>query len=225
MCWFAFLILIFCLIPDTTLLAQSRQPTGYSSSYLSLAGRHSVIFRAGFLSVSNLNASESRSASSAQTSGFIGSISHKYWLSEQWAVGPHISLADARTGASEQTGLEISTSSLITSILFGVTYSFAPDDPYSMFRFHLSAFLGPYMSTATSSINGSTASEEKISVSAFGILPAAGFDWYLNRKLLFNFTLAYHIVSDFEESVGSTDNYSGLEFSMGLGIVFGHLPY
>ncbi len=37
----------------------------------------------------------------------------------------------------------------------------------------------------------------------------------------FNFGFGYHVVSKFQQPIGNLDNFSGIEFSMGMGLILG----
>ena len=62
---------------------------------------------------------------------------------------------------------------------------------------------------------------ESVTEVALGLRVAAGVDWFASRSTVLGIELGYHFVSDFDERIGSSDDYSGLEVSVGLGFLFG----
>lgn len=62
---------------------------------------------------------------------------------------------------------------------------------------------------------------EARSETALGSRLAVGVDLSLFRWFKLGFAGGYHFVTDFENRIGSEKNYSGPEFSLSLGIVFG----
>ena len=201
-------LLSVLVVSSSFVQAQSTSPRRWEADGFSLRGVHVISGYAGYWSpTGNIDGSVDNEAVSG---GVAGSISHKYWLSNQWAVGPDITITD--TGL--KTEGETQTAVLLTSILFGVTYTFTPTDNALPMVFYVSANLGPYMSSAQAEEPGA----DRLSVTAFGTRPAAGFLWFLNDWLLFDFVFGYHLVSDFDKPVGTYKNLSGLEFKMGLGL-------
>ncbi len=205
-----FLPLLFVLSAGPAAAQRGSDNEPYYSSTFSLRGTHTVVVNAGFWSVASR---ATATPDDSQAGGFVGSISHRYWLTDNWGVGPFLSILDtgAKTlNASSNTSQHL----LLTSILFGVDYAFVPASSNINVIFYLSGAVGPYMSSTARLSPG----DEAISVTAFGARPQIGMDWYLNNWLVFEFAFGYHIISDFQEPVGGDKNYSGPEFSMGVGL-------
>lgn len=216
--------LAFFLISGTPHVASAQYGgRGGPSADFALIGRHAIQVNVGlhYWTPAETTVSGSGVSASTQTSGFVGSISHRFWLTERWAIGPTIALLDTAPLTNVGTSGVSSESNLVTSILFGVMYYFPPAGISGTMRPYVGAGFGPYMGSATRTLVGGTIEAETISVTAFGARPVAGVDWFLNRWLQFNISAGYHLVSNFEEPVGNEDNFSGAEFSMGLGFLVG----
>ncbi len=203
-------VLVFFLLSAWPANAQRTGSNRPYSSTFSLRGTHTVVVNAGFWSVASR---ATATPNESQAGGFVGSISHRYWLTDNWGVGPFLSILD--TGAKTlNVNSNTSQHLLLTSILFGVDYAFVPATSNINVIFYISGSVGPYMSSTARENPG----DEAVSVTAFGARPQIGLDWYLNNWLVFEFTFGYHIISDFSKPVGKDKNYSGPEFSMGLGV-------
>ena len=62
---------------------------------------------------------------------------------------------------------------------------------------------------------------ETITETAFGFRARGGADWFVGRHFVIGFGAGYHFVTDFDQPIGADTNYSGPEFSIELGFVFG----
>ena len=205
-------LLLFFVFPMEFSIAQSGQRTPDNTASFSMRGTHTVVFNAGSWSLASSAATNA--GSSNQQGGFVGSITHKFWLSDKWSIGPSISILDTGVKRSTSSGNEAGRSALLTTILFGVNRAFILSQDRVNVIFYVSASLGPYMTSTAPQ----DAQVESTALTAFGIRPSAGMHWFLTDWLLFDFSAGYHQVSDFDEPLGEYNNYSGLEFSMGLGL-------
>ena len=207
-------LLLFFAFPLDLTFAQQGQRAPINSARFSMSGTHTIVFNAGSWSLASSASVTNPGSSELQSGGFVGSITHKYWLSNRWAIGPSISIFDTGAKTFTSSESEFSRPVLLTTILIGVNYSFILSQDRVNIIFYVSASLGPYM---TSTVPEDLQSKS-VSVTAFGVRPQAGMHWFLNNWLLFDFSAGYHQVSDFSQPVGKYDNYSGIEFSMGLGL-------
>ena len=205
-------LLLLVVVPLEYAMAQPGQPASASPASFSMRGTHTVVFDAGSWSLASSTASNTNV--SEQQGGFVGSVTHKFWLTDRWSIGPSISILDTGVKTLSTSGNGARRSVLLTTILIGVNRAFILSQDRVNVMFYVSASLGPYMT--------STAPEDpqvkSTSLTAFGVRPSAGMHWFLTDWLLFDFGAGYHQVSDFSEPLGKYNNFSGLEFSMGLGL-------
>ena len=155
------------------------------------------------------------------SSGFVGSVGYDYFVRDDLAVGLTAGVLDSESSTSVGVGGISSRSASVVPILFRVTYYPEELALGSQLRPYVSGSFGPYLGSATNSLVGPTVSSESISEVALGMRVAGGVDWFVSRNVKLGFGVGYHLVGDFDERIGSTDNYSGLELSVGLGILFG----
>lgn len=198
--WFFILLSFLFLAPEV-----ATQP-------VQQAKRHSFVFNMGSWSVAqDVNASLNQSVDS-RTGGFVGTISHRFWLTDNWAIGPYLSFFDLGE-ASEDEPIRM------TSLVFSITYSFPTSTLIPNSRFYLSVGFGPYMSSTIENTSENGEKDEPMSVSVFGMRPMSGMDWHFGNWFLFNMSFGYHLIPNFSEPIGDISNFSGAEVSMGLGVI------
>jgi hypothetical protein len=108
------------------------------------------------------------------------------------------------------------TSTLIP-IMMGMKYYFIEFSRDNLFR--------PYVSGSIGGLYGAE-SEAKIAnvrshtETAFGVSGGIGSDIILGSLIKLHIGISYNLFTDFNEEIGSRKNYSGAEFSVGLGFMF-----
>ncbi|MGB2768205.1 MAG: outer membrane beta-barrel protein, partial [Candidatus Zixiibacteriota bacterium] len=189
----------------------------------SLRGKHCIEVTAGLLS--EISATQEVSAGGVTTKseadGLIGSIGYTYWVENDWGItfSAGVSDADATTSVSD-AGTSV-ISAVVVPMLFGVKYQPSGLLNSDGVRPYMSASIGPYSGFSSEVRTGVTTVVEARSEAALGSRLAVGVDLRLSKWFKLGFAGGYHFVTDFENRIGSEKNYSGPEFSLSLGIVFG----
>lgn len=205
---FLFALLLLAL----PLTAAAQQPTPY--------GRHNLTIQLGLLNHATAETSVSVGATDTRVNGFAGSLAYAYWVKPDWAAIVSVGVLDAKVGTAVAVGVVDTESAVVAPLLFGVKY--APIlGPRSSVRPYVSGAAGPYIGSASVTEVGFGVRSETITETAFGFRAMAGADWYAGRHFVIGFGAGYHFVSDFDQPIGSDKNYSGPEFSVGVGFVFG----
>ena len=86
----------------------------------------------------------------------------------------------------------------------------------------------PFRPYITGSIGGLFGSETAVGITnvrshtetAFGVSGGIGSDLILGSLIKLHIGISYNLFTDFNEEIGSRKNYSGAEFSVGLGFMF-----
>ena len=164
------------------------------------------------------------STAESGSNGFVGSIAYDYFVRQDLAVGLAAGVLDSRTSTSVGIGGTTSESATVVPVHLGITYY--PERPAirPSLRPYVSLSAGPYLGSATNTEVGSTVAFKSVSDVALGLRATAGVDWFASRHTVLGIEMGYHFVSDFDERIGSSDDYSGLEVSIGLGFLFGKGP-
>jgi opacity protein-like surface antigen len=76
---------------------------------------------------------------------------------------------------------------------------------------------GPFIG---SEVNNTILSQESRTETAFGGRLGAGIDFFLSDHFKAGANAGYNMMSDFSAPVGARSNYSGADFSCGIGYIF-----
>ena len=218
------LLMIFPLsaMAQTLPAAEKKEYTDQSISN-SLRGKHSIALSAGILggvTVEN-EVSPGGEITSVVGEEFLGSIGYTYWLENNLAVNFSIGLLSFDVTNSVQ-GIEESTeTATVVPLLFGVKYQPFRLTDTDVLKPYLAASVGPFFGNATMSRTGVNTETEVYSETALGSRLGAGIDLLLSKWFTLGIGGGYYFISDFEKPIGSEKNYSGPEFSLSFGIVFG----
>ena len=191
---------------------------------LALTGRHCIEISAGLLDWSSDGSVSIGSVESDVGSrGFVGSVAYSYWVRDYLAVGVTAGVMDVGVTASVRIGDINSKSAVVTPVLLGVTlYPRALAISESVLPF-ISASAGPYVGSSTNGVvSTGSVGGESVSEAVLGGRFRAGVDWFVANRFRLSLAAGYHVVADFDERIGSKDNYSGPEITMGFGVLIGN---
>ncbi|MBI9072654.1 MAG: hypothetical protein JEY94_13710 [Melioribacteraceae bacterium] len=108
------------------------------------------------------------------------------------------------------------TSSLIP-IMMGVKYFIIPANNDQPFRPYIAGMAGALMGSQS---GVSLLSVESRTETAMGGYLGFGADMVLGRLIKVHAELGYNLFTEFEQPIGSKDDYSGPEFTFGIGFIF-----
>ncbi len=189
----------------------------------SLTGRHCIQLSAGLLDWSSNHSTATGSAKSDIGSiGFVGSVAYSYWVRNDLAVGVTLGVMDVGVTASARTGDINSKAAVVTPVLIGATlYPRALAISESILPF-ISASAGPYVGSSTNSVvSAGSVSNESVSEAVLGGRLGAGVEWFVGYRYTLSLAAGYHVLGDFDVRIGSKNNYSGPEITMGFGVLIG----
>ena len=199
--------------------AQTDQPEG--RTVFPLDGRHAIWLRAGLLSritvESSVTAGEVRSE--VRDSGAIGALAYSYWAHPEWSVGFSLNILDAGASTSVETGAVKSEAATVVAILFGAAYYPEQLAVGSSLRPSGSVAVGPWVGSATNSEVGVTMVSESVSETELGLRVQVAMDLFFANRFAAGVALGYDFVTEFSRPIGSCQDYSGPQFSFGLGIL------
>ena len=179
---------------------------------LELTGRSNIMLGIGLTGARDATATPT--VQSTHTSGEVGSLAFSHWVRSQVAVQVSTSVinADATTSGNE------SHASVITPLLFGLSYSPRALALTASLRPFVSAAAGPYFHTISdAAYNGATSTTESVAGARF----AAGANWFVARHFMLALEGDYHAVGNFEHQDAVTSRASGFGMSFAFGFSWG----
>ncbi len=216
---------LLLILVGTLLLPGPLAAQGVSSDRAyRLQGRHGLSLNVGMLNWASVEAGVSPGSVEADTrlNGFLGSIRYDYFLQEDLSLNVSAGGTAVGVSADVSAGTVRSESDAVGFVLVGATLyptavAFKPN-----VRGFMAAAVGPYVGSATNTIvEIGSVSAESFSESVLGARFAVGVDWIAARWLRIGGNLGYHLVADFDRSIGGSDNYSGPELSASIGLLIG----
>ncbi len=217
------LVLLFVAGAATPLAAGTEGDPESTRSLFPLDGRHAIWLRAGLLSSITVesNVSAAGVSSEVRDDGPFFSIGYEYWVNPEWSVGFDLSFVDAGASSTVDAGGVTSEAASVTAVLFGASFYPRGLAIGPSLRPCASLAAGPYIGSASNSTAGTTVTSETVSETAVGLRAQIGADVFFGGRFSTGIALGYAFVSDFDQPIGSHTNYSGPEFSLGLGILLG----
>jgi outer membrane protein W len=157
--------------------------------------------------------------SGAKSSGFLGGLAYTYWLRDRIALSVATGLiAGEATSTASLLGPTGQRASSVMPILVGMRYDLLEPEPGDAVRPYVAAAVGSFLGFEASN---TLFSQSAHSESAFGGRAGVGVDFFAASWLKLDVNLGYNAMTDFRTPVGARSNYSGPDFSIGFGYVFG----
>jgi len=190
-----------------------------------VAGRNRLAFRIGTWIVPD--GAGVIASSGARVGNFSGGFEYTRFMSERLAVTFGVTARPGSDGSVVTTDGVFSGSSAVVVLPVGVRWNPGRAD-YRMrsVKPYLAASLGPVIgaqsgssvSWRTASASASAGSQEE---TALGGHVGGGVDFHLGRGCSFGLGLGYNWMTNFAQPIGGRRNYSGVDFSLSLGWIFG----
>ncbi len=195
-----------------------------SASAQSLEKRHQVGVRLGMWSQTTSVRTETGFdgiSTSVGADGPVGGVFYSHWLQENLALdfsiggmGIDIETSVSATGVTSETGT-------IAQILLGVKYYPLKSAYASSLRPYVKASVGPFVGSQSKTEVGTVVVTDSRSELAAGGRLDVGVDIILSRYFMLGAAFGYNLMTDFEEPIGGSSNYSGPELSFAFGYLFG----
>ncbi|NMB80594.1 MAG: hypothetical protein GYA14_02115 [Ignavibacteria bacterium] len=207
----SFLVVLLVLSSGLT-LAQDN------CNLMPLKGRHSIGFGFGML---NQQEATVLTVKVNAESNFMGNLYYNYWITDEWALELNAGILNAEvfSGVS-MTGIEQKAATVVP-VLAGARYYPAFAALAENVRPCVVALVGAHMGHSSSNkvtLGVKIGSETKVQ-SVFGSKLGLGVDAFLSGWMRLGLLAGYNIGSDFNEPVGTRENYSGFDLSLNFGIM------
>ncbi len=195
-----------------------------SASAQSLEKRHQVGVRLGMWNQTTGVRTEigfDGVTTSVGADGPVGGVFYSHWLQENLAVdfsigsmGIDIETSIDASGVTSETGF-------VSQILMGIKYYPLKSTYASSVRPFVKASVGPFIGSQNTVEVGSVVLTDSRTQMAAGGRLDVGADIILNRHFMLGAAFGYNLMTDFEEPIGGSKNYSGPELSFAFGYLFG----
>ena len=223
----AVIVLFFITVPISVMAQTLPTPemTESTNQFVSnsLRGKHRVDLSIGLLS--EMSATNEVSTGTLTTrskgNGSIGSIGYTYWLEDDLAINFSVGVIDADATTSVGGSGVSAESAVVVPVLFGVKYQPFRLTASEVLRPYVSVSVGPFFGFASDVRTGVATGTKSFSETALGSRLGVGIDVSLSKIFTLGVGAGYLFVTDFDNRIGSEKNYSGPEFSLSLGMVFG----
>lgn len=206
---------LFLVLISTVLTAQNNSS---DCNLMPLKGRHSVGFGIGML---NQQEATILMVTVKAEANLIGNFYYNYWITDEWALELNAGILNAEIfkGVS-MAGIEQKAATVIP-VLAGARYY--PDFAAlaENVRPYVTALVGVHLGHSSSNkvtLGVKVGSETKVQ-SVFGSKVGLGIDAFLSSWIRMGLMAGYNIGTDFNEPVGTRENYSGFDLSLNFGIL------
>jgi len=195
-----------------------------SASAVSLEKRHQLGLRLGMwdqITDTRVEVGLDGVETSVESSGLLGGVAYGHWFEENLALT--FCIEGMALDVSSDVGVlgVITETSAVTSIRMGVKYYFVPATLVSSARPYFKGSVGPYVGSQSSNRVGLTVVNEKRTEYAFGAQLGGGVDFVTGRHFMMGFGIGYNAMTDFDNPIGGSRNYSGPEFGFEFSWLFG----
>ncbi len=194
-------------------------------AHQSLAGRHRLEFRMGYWDSGRRQNSLPSIYMEEKTrvENLVGTLSYAYWGYDKLATDitfkglvAEATSIDGASGASE-------SAVVVTSALFGIRL-YPISSIQTLLRPYITAGIGPYIGIESHEEfdnHGIRTLKTTKTLGSFGGYLGCGLDIQIGRHLMGSVHGGYNLMADFPEKLGSENNYSGVELSAGISLLFG----
>jgi len=212
--------------PGTTILALGALLAGTATlaSAQRLEHRHLVALQLGVWNQVNdvrTDIGIGGISTSVGNSGFLGAIEYGYGLSE----GLALRVTAGGMAADVQTAIDgsgvFSETAAVAQLMVGMRYYFPHATYGEPVRPYVGAGLGTLIGSQVSSRVGPTVTSRVGTEVAMGGELGAGVDILLGRHFVTSVGGAYVLMTNFDQPIGGSDNYSGPQLRLGFGYLFG----
>ena len=206
--------------------AESRaapRPTPSEPAIHSRAGRHGLEIDGNLLGTSEMGAHTSLGGAEVEAHGSGRGMNIRYsrWFNERAALQFSVGMlsADAKVSASGVRG-EVE-SAVVVPLLVGLKYQPFQFEPSDGVRPFVSAAFGAYVGNSAGVKASLAPSVGSHSESVLGGRVGAGIDLLAGRHFTFSTSVGLRMVSEFAQPIGGRTKFSGAEFNLGMGVLFG----
>lgn len=148
-------------------------------------------------------------------------LGFNHWMEEDLAFSFMITALASRIYDHENYYYYDREEIAVVSIFSGIRYYLPGSNRFSAWRPYLAFAGGPVLGSIIKDYADGRVYNETRTMAAFGGYFGAGIDFQVSHRIMFGINGGYNAMTDFSEPVGGKDNYSGAEFGVSFGFLFG----
>ncbi len=160
-------------------------------------------------------------ATTVASSGFVGGITYGHWLQEELALRISVGVMAASIETATSVSGVSTDFAMVAPLLLGMRYYFPKSTYGAQFRPFAGAGVGTFVGSQASTQTGLTVVTEARSEGAMGGEFEAGISIVLDKYVLATVAVAYDLMTDFNEPIGGSRNYSGPQMTLGISLLLG----
>lgn len=211
-----------------TALEPTRQRGGVEPPRLAVAGRNRLEMRWGMSRVSQTaQVAQGEVRSGADTRNQIGGMQYTRYLREDLALTFGVNAFATELGSSVSSAAVIDGDAGVVALAVGTRWNpLRGDQRLQSMKPFIAAGLGPVYATENWSFVGTGLGAGRVGTgtrkqATLGGHVGGGADFHVARSFSIGVSGGYNWMTDFAEPVGSRDNFSGPEFGLSVGWLFG----
>jgi outer membrane protein W len=216
------LVLVFFFIPY--IIFSQVNSSENNIEKINLKGKHSIGVNLGVINQTSEVTIDIRNISNRMN--FQASLSYNYWFTNELAIEANAGyLGSSLNNNIEYGGVEQKTAAVIPYYL-GAKY-------YPAY-FTISGNIRPFVMLLAGAVTGhrtqniirfypydeTFVTETAVSETVFSAKSGIGADAFISKSFKLGLTLDYLYMPDFNKSVGTRKNYSGVNLTFGFGVMF-----
>ena len=196
------------------------------ASAQSLAKRHQIELRVGgWNQMTNVRTEVGIDGvvTRVASSGFLGGVAYGHWLQEELALRLSVGVMAASIDVASTSSVATVSAdfAIVAPLLLGMRYYFPKSTYGKQVRPFAGVGIGTFVGSQTSTQTGLSVVVESRSEAALGGELEAGIDVVLDRYVLVTVAAAYNLMTDFDQAIGGSRNYSGPQMTLGLSLLLG----
>lgn len=212
-------IIFVMLMLSLTVLVNAQDFTGRSSISI-YAGMKDT--KGDNLTVINIDGEE-LNTTIENSSSFFGGLNFGHFLRNNLKFNLMLRFlqADTKVYIGKKGSGDLNTENIyFGDILLGVQYYFLPMDDPSKLKPYVKGNLGMAYGRESAVTVGSAVSVKEKNETAFEVMTAAGFDFYLSNHFSLGAEAGYTMMSEFNNYIGGVKDFGGTEFGVTISYTF-----
>jgi|GEM_PF-3404850 len=212
-----FLVLLFAILIIPGLIF-SQSYNQENNGRINLKGKHSVNLNLGVVDNTSEVTVDINNVSSEMN--FQASLSYNYWFTDELAVEANAGFMSSSVNSNVTfSGVEQKTA-VITPYYLGGKYAPGALSVSNNIRPFVSVLLGGVTGSGTEETVSYTAvCTSTYSYTVFSFKTGIGADALISKYIKLGLIVDYLYMPDFEKSVGTRNNYSGINLSFSFGVM------